>query len=118
MNAGQLRNRIKILRREGALDALGQPSKDWVTVGSTWSKVIVSKSDDEEESDREQSSNNIKFLVRFRKSFEVVTNDCRLIHKNHQYIIKSSYRNDNGLDKWLIIEAEHDTERTDPMSES
>lgn len=112
MNPGNLRNRIKIQSREESTDALGQPSKNWITVGATWAQVLEHKASEDEEADREQESMIVRFMVRYRKSFDVVTNDCRLIHKDQQYIIKTTYRDDNGFDKWLIIEAEHDTERT------
>ena len=109
VSAGELRNRVEVLRRTGRINPLGEQTYDYETERRVWAKIEPTAGRGETvEGDMERAEVTHRITVR-RASIPNLTTDLRLRFRGQVYEVQyfyPNYRDSGFLDLYvkLVIE--------------
>ena len=109
VSAGELRNRVEVLRRTGRITPLGEQTYDYETERRVWAKIVPTAGRGETvEGDMERAEVTHRITVR-RASIPNLTTDLRLRFRGQVYEVQyfyPNYRDSGFLDLYvrLVIE--------------
>lgn len=109
VSAGELRNRVEVLRRTGRINPLGEQTYDYETERRVWAKIVPTAGRGEAvEGDMERAEVTHRITVR-RASIPNLTTDLRLRFRGQVYEVQyfyPNYRDSGFLDLYvrLVIE--------------
>ena len=109
VSAGELRNRVEVLRRTGRINPLGEQTYDYVTERGVWAKIVPTAGRCETvEGDMERAEVTHRISVR-RASIPNLTTDLRRRFRGQVYEVQyfyPNYRDSGFLDLYvkLVIE--------------
>lgn len=86
MNAGDLKNKIQILKTTVVTDTDGFQKQETIVFANCWAKVTPVQGKEYYQAAAIQAENDVKFTIRYRKG---ITNDMKVQYNNQIYEIKS-----------------------------
>lgn len=99
VSAGELRNRVEVLRRTGQINPLGEQTYDYETERRVWAKIVPTAGRGEAvEGGMERAEVTHRITVR-RASIPNLTTDLRLRYRGQVYEVQYFYPNyrDSGF---------------------